>query len=315
MDVHLGSLLVFRHLAQSGSFTETGRRCGISQPAVSLMIGRLESGLELVLFERAASGVRLTPDGERFLVSANEVCESYLAFIDGMGLLGRRSNHEVSVGFDGSSFGMLLRRDIPKLKLPPDVKITCGESPWNWVSALESSKLDLVVAGRFLRSGFSAGIQEAVIRKERGITVAWNPDFYQFDAANFSFLDILRTSVLMPDAGTVTGFESCLSIWCDHAYGMQPANAITFSSEPEAAIAAAAGLGVLLGPGDLMSRLGIASNGLIHVRTFEFLLPEAYTFGVYCRGDETSKEVLSVAAQLVAHGRRRLAGNAKTDFE
>ncbi len=47
-----------------------------------------------------------------------------------------------------------------------------------------------------------------------------------------------------------------------------------------------------------MSRLDDAGEGLIHVRTFEFLLPEAFTLGVYCRSDESSREVLSVAAQV-----------------
>ena len=73
MDIDLNGLLVFRHLAQSGSFTETGRRWKISQPAVSLIIGRLESVAGLVLLERSNSGTRLTADGVLFLERANEV--------------------------------------------------------------------------------------------------------------------------------------------------------------------------------------------------------------------------------------------------
>ncbi|HEX7261529.1 MAG TPA: LysR family transcriptional regulator [Luteolibacter sp.] len=307
MDIDLSGLLVFRHLAQTGSFTETGKRWKISQPAVSLMIGRLESSVGLILLERSSSGTRLTTAGTQFLEGANEVCDAYLSFIDGMRSIGRRMDGQVMVGIDRSWLGSILKQEI--LAMPPSggvVPEVCGIVE-NWGEALESAQYDVVIAGRFLRSGLSAGIQEAVIRQERGITVAWNPDFYPFDPVNFSFPEILRTSVLLPDSGVVTGFASSLRMWCEHAYGMQPANSVSFTSEADAAVAASAGLGVLLGPGDSMSRLGEAGEGLTHVRTFEFLLPEAFTFGVYCRSDETSKEVMSVAAAMGKLGRKLFA--------
>ncbi|MES2661036.1 MAG: LysR family transcriptional regulator [Verrucomicrobiota bacterium] len=298
MDIDLSGLLVFRHLALTGSFTETGKRWKISQPAVSLMIGRLESAVGLILLERSSAGTRLTPAGTQFLERANEVCDSYLTFIDGMRNIGRRMDREVLVGIDRSWFGSTLGAELAHAVYPAGVTPVVCEIVENWGEALESTQYDVVVAGRFLRAGLSAGIQEAAIRKERGITVAWNPDFYPFDPVNFSFPEILRTSVLMPDSGVVTGFASTLALWCEHAYGLQPPNSVSFTSEEDAARAASAGLGVLLAPGDAMSRLGDAGAGLIHVRTFEFLLPEAFTFGVYCRSDENSKEVLSVASVI-----------------
>ncbi|MEY3896826.1 MAG: hypothetical protein RLZZ214_2346 [Verrucomicrobiota bacterium] len=304
MDIDLSSLLVFRHLAQTGSFTETGRRWKISQPAVSLMIGRLESEVGLILLERSSTGTRLTTAGTQFLERANEVCDAYLAFIDGMRHISRRMDRKVMVGVDRSWFGNFLRQELIRTPHPAGVTPVISDIPVNWGDALEATQYDVVIAGRFLRSGLSAGIQEAVIRKERGITVAWNPAFYPFDPVNFSFPEILRTSVLMPDSGVVTGFDSCLKPWCEYAYGMQPANSVSFTSEDAAAAAAAAGLGVLLAPGDSMSRLADGGEGLIHVRTFEFLLPEAFTFGVYCRSDETSREVLTVAAQIGKLGRK-----------
>ncbi|MES2440477.1 MAG: LysR family transcriptional regulator [Verrucomicrobiota bacterium] len=304
MDIDLSSLLVFRHLALTGSFTETGRRWKISQPAVSLMIGRLESSVGLILLERSSSGTRLTTAGIQFLERANEVCDAYLSFIDGMRSIGRRMDREVMVGIDRSWFGSILKQEVLTMTPPEGVMPVVCEIVENWGEALESTQYDVVIAGRFLRSGLSAGIQEAVIRRERGITVAWNPDFYPFDPVNFSFPEILRTSVLLPDSGVVTGFASSLRMWCEHAYGMQPANSVSFTSEADAAAAASAGLGVLLGPGDSMSRLDHAGDGLTHVRTFEFLLPEAFTFGVYCRSDENSKEVLSIAASIGKLGRK-----------
>lgn len=303
MDIDLSGLLVFRDLARTGSFTETGKHWKISQPTVSLMINRLESAVELILLERSSSGTRLTSAGTQFLEHANEVCDAYLAFIDSMETIGRRMDGEVRVGIDQSWFGEILKEKLPRINCPAGVTPVLGELEENWSEGLQATRYDVVIAGRFLRAGLCAGIQEAVICKQRGITVAWNKDFYPFDSVNFSFQEVLRTSVLIPGCGVVTGFAASLALWCEHAYGMQPPNPITFGSEAEAAAAAHAGLGVLLAPGEAMPRLGKAGAELTHVRTFEFLLPDAFTFGIYCRSDENSKHVLSVAASLGRLGR------------
>lgn len=306
MDIDLNSLLVFRHLAETGSFTETGKRWGMSQPAVSLMISKLESAVGLVLLERSPTGAKLTPAGVAFLGYGSEVSSAYLEFIDGMRLLDRRMDRQVLVALDASYFGRNLRGELSKAGAPgPEgAAIRCVDAGENWREALEARRCDVVVAGRFLRSGLSSGIQEAVIRQERGITVAWNPAFYPFDAANFSFPEVLRTSVLVPNRQVVIGFSSFLLRWCDEAYGMQPANSIGFASEEEAAAACRAGLGVMVAPGDAMARLGAEAEDLVHVRTFEFLLPQAFTVAVYCRSDEESKEVLGMAAAVAKLGKK-----------
>jgi DNA-binding transcriptional LysR family regulator len=306
MDIDLNSLLVLRHLAETGSFTATGKRWGMSQPAVSLMIAKLESAVGLVLLERSPTGAKLTPAGLAFLALGNEVGTAYLEFIDGIRLLDRRMDRGVLVLLDSSYFGRELRGELEAGAVAgAGAAVRVGEPTVDWREALEATRADVVVAGRFLRSGLSPGIQEAVIRQERGLTVAWNPDFYPFDTARFSFPEVLRTSVLLPGRQVVGGFGEFLLRWCDEAYGMQPANSIAFDSEDEAAAACRAGLGVMLAPGDAMPRLGVAATGLVHVRTFEFLLPQAYTVGVYCRSDEESKDVLGIAASIVRLGRKR----------
>ncbi len=306
MDIDLNSLLVFRNLAETGSFTETGKRWGLSQPAVSLMISKLESAVGLVLLERSPTGAKLTPAGVAFLAHGNDVSTSYLEFIDGMRRLDRRMDRQVLVALDASYFGRIIRGELTKEtpSTTDGVVIRCGDAGESWRESLEATRCDVVVAGRFLRAGLSSGVQEAVIRHERGITVAWNPDFYPFDPDNFSFPEVLRTTVLVPNRQVVTGFSSFLLRWCDEAYGIQPANSIAFASENEAAAACRAGLGVMLAPGNAMPRLGDGADGLIHVRTFEFLLPQAFTVAVYCRSDEESKEVLGVAAAVAKLGRK-----------
>jgi DNA-binding transcriptional LysR family regulator len=303
MDIDLNSLLIFRHLAGTGSFTATGKRWGMTQPSVSLTISKLESAVGLILFERSPTGAKLTPAGVAFLELGSEVSDAYLEFIDGMRRLDRRMDGQVLVALDASYFGRVLRESLSAAP-PAGPLLRCCEANGKWRDALEATRVDVVVAGRFLRAGLSSGVQEAVIRRERGLTVAWNPDFYPFDPDNFSFPEVLRTTVLVPDRKVVTGFSSFLLRWCDEAYGIQPANSIGFPSEDEAAAACRAGLGVMLAPGNAMPRLGSGADGLVHVRTFEFLLPEAFTVSVYCRSDEESKEVLAAAASIAKLGRK-----------
>lgn len=153
MDIDLSSLLVFRHLADTGSFTEAGKRWKISQPAVTLIISRLESAAGQVLLDRSSSGTRLTTAGIQFLERTNEVCESYLTFIDGMGHISRRMDREVLIDIDRSWFGTILRKDFPQAGFPTGVTPIICETRENWAGALESSQYDVVIAGRFLRAG------------------------------------------------------------------------------------------------------------------------------------------------------------------
>lgn len=307
MDIDLTGLLVFRHIAGTGSFSRTARHWKISQPAVSLMISRLESEVGLVLLERSASGARLTLAGTHFLECVEEVCDSYISFAAGIRALGRRMDGETLIGIDRSWFGDCMRKALEEPAKLSSLPVISGEICGigeNWWQELESCQYDIVVAGRFLRAGLSPGIQEAVIRHERGITVAWNRDFHPFDPGSLNFPEMLRTTILIPDGGVVTGFAKFLLMWSDHAYGIDPANALSFPSETEAAAAAAAGLGVLLAPGDAMPRVETAGKRLAYARAFEFLLPQGFTFGVYCRNGEDSKGILTTAAALCNLGRK-----------
>ena len=62
----LANLDVLAAVVQAGNFARAGKILGLSQPAISRAVQRLEERLGLRLFERSAKVTRLTEEGSRF---------------------------------------------------------------------------------------------------------------------------------------------------------------------------------------------------------------------------------------------------------
>jgi DNA-binding transcriptional LysR family regulator len=75
---YFGALGAFVHSAETRSFTEAGRRLGISSSAVGKAVVRLEEELGVRLFHRSTRAITLTAEGQRFL----DRCRRILAEFD-----------------------------------------------------------------------------------------------------------------------------------------------------------------------------------------------------------------------------------------
>lgn len=65
--VDLGWMRIFVEIARAGSLSAAAQLLGLTQPAVSYQIRRLEEQMGVRLFRRQHRGVELTPEGERLL--------------------------------------------------------------------------------------------------------------------------------------------------------------------------------------------------------------------------------------------------------
>jgi DNA-binding transcriptional LysR family regulator len=75
--VNLDYLITFRELSRLGSFSAVARQLGISQPAVSFQIQKLESSLNTVLIDRSQKKPRLTQSGHRLLAYTDQLIDDY----------------------------------------------------------------------------------------------------------------------------------------------------------------------------------------------------------------------------------------------
>lgn len=71
-----GEMTVFLRVVEDGSFSGAGRRLQLSPSAVSKLITRLESRLNVRLFERIAGSIRLTQEGHKFKEASQRVVDA-----------------------------------------------------------------------------------------------------------------------------------------------------------------------------------------------------------------------------------------------
>lgn len=74
---HFGALSAFVQAAQTRSFTEAGRRTGVSSSAVGKAVARLEEELGVRLFHRSTRAITLTAEGSLFLERCQRIFAEY----------------------------------------------------------------------------------------------------------------------------------------------------------------------------------------------------------------------------------------------
>lgn len=74
--MRLEQLQAFLAVAQTGSFQQAARQCGVTQSTISRQIQGLEAELGLPLFHRTAQA-KLTLGGERFIARARKICQEW----------------------------------------------------------------------------------------------------------------------------------------------------------------------------------------------------------------------------------------------
>ncbi len=85
VNLDLRLLSQFLTICSAPNMTAAGRKMGLSTPAVSQIVRRIERELGVVLFERSSRGIRLTPAGNLVKERARELLDSEKDILESLG--------------------------------------------------------------------------------------------------------------------------------------------------------------------------------------------------------------------------------------
>ncbi len=108
---------IFRMVAETGSFTRTAKRMGITQPSVSQNISELEKTLGTALFRRERRHVMLTEAGEAFYRYSGHIQYWYDAVNRVFGKDSKSGSDELSISVPDFLAGQVLSTALTEYRL------------------------------------------------------------------------------------------------------------------------------------------------------------------------------------------------------
>ncbi|MEZ5888237.1 MAG: LysR substrate-binding domain-containing protein [Paracoccaceae bacterium] len=103
----LGALDIVAAIVRAGTLTGAGDVLGMSQPAVSTQLRRIEAGLGRALFHRSPGGCRLTAAGEILWRAAEPALARVEAAVDEIAVMGRDEMLRVTTDFGFAALWLL----------------------------------------------------------------------------------------------------------------------------------------------------------------------------------------------------------------
>ena len=116
--------------AETGQFSAAAVQVHVTQTAITASIRELEQTLNVALFERRhASGVELTPDGQRFMQHALSIQTAVNSAMTSPGTLQRHIRGKVRLQATSTMFGYYVIPAIAHFKVAfPDIELVMEES-------------------------------------------------------------------------------------------------------------------------------------------------------------------------------------------
>jgi len=154
--MRLEQLQAFLSVAETGSFQQAARKCGVTQSTISRQVQGLEAEVGLSLFHRSAHA-KLTVGGERLLPHARKICQTWRNAAVELGDLLAGKQPELCVAAIHS---------VCAAYLPPVLQRFCRDYPevQLWVTSLGSDR-----ALKVLKDGL---VDIAVVMNNRYFTQA-----------------------------------------------------------------------------------------------------------------------------------------------
>jgi DNA-binding transcriptional LysR family regulator len=160
MDVNLRALRYFVVTAETGTISEAARKLNISQPSVSAAIQQLEDLHAVQLFIRVPTkGIRLTPDGLRFLERARLLLAQSDEFQHEVSAISQSLGGEITIGSFLNLTPAITAELVGAFHVKyPAIKVNIKDmDQYDILRELDSGQIELAITFDLaLQSGFSS---------------------------------------------------------------------------------------------------------------------------------------------------------------
>ena len=151
-DIDLRLLRVFQAVATAGGFAKAQGALGISQPAISAQIAKLEDRLNLRLCDRGPKGFALTPAGDAVLEEVTQLLNQIDAAAARLNAIASYDDLQVRIGLVDSMVSDPLNPLVPVMRdmrtEMPKLRINIGI--FDFLACLEelrANRLDIAIVG------------------------------------------------------------------------------------------------------------------------------------------------------------------------
>jgi LysR family transcriptional regulator, transcriptional activator of nhaA len=159
-DLNYNHLWYFWTVAREGSIAAATGPLGVTQPAISSQLARLERALGTKLFEKSGRGLALTPDGTTVFAYADQIFTLGCEMLQTLGRGGERPLRLVVGVAEGMPPAITHRLLAPALALPQPVRLDLRHGPLTRLAGeLAGRELDLVLCGERLAAGSAVRAQ------------------------------------------------------------------------------------------------------------------------------------------------------------
>lgn len=194
-------LHVFLAIARSGTINVAAQSVGLSQPALSRSLKRLEETLQVRLFDRHSGGMALTEFG-RVLQHHAELIEFETARLtEEMRMMNGAAAGFIRVGLVPSAISSLLRRALAEVfSVAPTVQVQVVEGAGDqMLEAVANGSVDFAVIGQ-VQSDIQEGLITTPIATEE-VSVAARPTHPVFSKPDLCLKDLTKYPWILPEKG------------------------------------------------------------------------------------------------------------------
>jgi DNA-binding transcriptional LysR family regulator len=206
MSLNHRELNVFLAIARSGSVNAASQALGMTQPALSRSLRRLEDQLGAVLFTRHAAGMDLTPFGVTLRRHAELVEFESNRVVEEIRMLNGAATGFVRVGLVPSVVSGLFRSALLRVnELSPQIQIRVIEGSGDrMVDAVARGEADFAVVGR-LHNEIGQDVVTSPLGSEE-VCVAAGAFHPVFEKPDLSLADLCAYSWALPEKGNAVWY-------------------------------------------------------------------------------------------------------------